>query len=245
MYVFDLDGTLYRGSEVVPGAVETLTRLRGQGSLVRFFTNNSTLTQEQYETKLRAMGFEAHASEVASSATGAARYLSSEYGSARFFLVGQPGLRETLTSVGHREVTAGELAQVVVCGLCRSFDYRLLDAAMQQVRGGAEFVATNLDATFPVEGGRFQPGAGSLAAALATCTGQGPKLIGKPEPAILLDLLAETGVPPGETLVVGDRLDTDIECGRRAGCQVHLVLSGVAEAAPPEVPSSLDLTALV
>lgn len=251
--LFDLDGTLYRGAEPIPGAVETVLALRERGVLVRYLTNNATLTREAFAAKLNAMGFPALPSEVHSSASGTAAYLTAS-GLRSAFVVGMPGLVETLRAAGASVVNAegdglvrpdGPQAEAVVVGMCKSFSYELLDSAMQQVFGGGALVATNPDATYPLEGGRFCPGAGSLVAAVATCSGTEPFVVGKPKPFLVETILREANLHPEEALVVGDRLDTDIAAGVAAGCPTFLVLSGVARELPTGQAGGADVAALL
>jgi 4-nitrophenyl phosphatase len=132
-----------------------------------------------------------------------------------------------------------------VVGICLDLTYGLLNGGMQQIRSGAEFVATNPDATFPLEDGKIVPGAGSMVAAVQTCSGAVPFVVGKPNPYLVELALREAGVEPRNALAVGDRLDTDIESGRRAGCDTHLVLTGVESSAPEGQSFSCDLFALL
>ena len=251
-YLFDLDGTIYRGDEVIPHAPETLAELRKRGALIRFLTNNSSQTQRFFAEKLNRMGIECVPDEVLSSGTGAATYLA-DNGFKSAFVVGMPGLIETLetkVAVVNRAADGSALpqaqqAETVVVGICLTFTYALLNGAMQQIMNGAKFVATNADSTFPLESGTLSPGAGSLVAAVATCSGVQPFVVGKPNTFLVTEALHEAGLNPPDALVVGDRLDTDIECGRRAGCPTHLVLTGVEKRAPEGQPFSEDLRGLL
>ena len=251
--LFDLDGTLYRGAEAIPGAVETVVELRRRGILVRYLTNNATLTRAAFAAKLGAMGFPARPEDVESSATGTAAHLVAT-GLRTAFVVGMPGLVATLREAGVRVVNADEdgkvrpeeaEAEAVVVGMCKAFDYALLDGAMSAILGGARFVATNPDATYPLEAGRLCPGAGSLVAAVQTCSGVAPFVVGKPQPFLVETILRETGLRPEEALVVGDRLDTDVAAGRAAGCPTFLVLSGVEKSIPPGQAGGADVSALL
>jgi 4-nitrophenyl phosphatase len=242
LYILDLDGTLFRGNETTPGAVETVAALRRQGAQVKFLTNNSGGTRAHYLEKLARLGFDPEPHEIYSSAIGAARYCR-EQGIEKVFAVGEPGLEETLQEAGI--VLVDERAEAVVAGICRSFTYRWMNDAMQNILAGAQFIATNADATYPVEGGRLEPGAGSIVAAIATCSGQSPTVVGKPNPYLIHLILKEAGVQPGDALVVGDRLDTDIACGAAAGCPTHLVLCGVTQEAPAAQRWSADLRGLL
>ena len=239
--LFDLDGTLYRGDEAIPGAAETDRALRSRGVLVRYVTNNATLEREAFVAKLNGMGFPAGAHEIVSSATGTAAYLK-DAALESAFVVGMPGLVATLRKAGIGVVNAGadgavvpqgESAQAVVVALCRTFTYDLLEGAMTEIAGGARFVATNPDKTIPLGGGHDAPGAGSLVAAVQACTGVEPTVVGKPKPFLIETILREAGLKPEEALVVGDRDDTDLAAGRAAGCPTYLVLTGVERRIPP------------
>ena len=244
LYIFDLDGTLYRGSEPIPGAADTLAELRNRGSLIRFLTNNSGMPPEAQAAKLTQMGFQASTEEVLSSGMGAAIYLN-EHRLDRAYVVGEPGLVEVLESKGIRQVGAEEECDAVVVGICRSLTYALVNQAMQRILAGAHFVATNTDATYPMEEGRLVPGAGSIVAAIQTCSGVEPTIIGKPN-TFLVDLtLRLTGCKADDALVVGDRFETDIVSGQRAGCDTLLVLTGVSKVAPPGQNSAPSLNILL
>lgn len=242
-YIFDLDGTLYRGNEAIPYAVDSVRSLSDQGALIRYVTNNSTQTREYFAEKLSRMGFPATHHQVVSSASGTAEYLVSQ-GLESAYVVGESGLGETLTEYGI-QVTEDSNVDAVVVGLCRHFSYDLMNEAMQRIRAGAKFVATNPDVTFPQEGGRFTPGAGSIVAAIQACSQTAPVIVGKPHPFLITATLAAAGLSPHECLVVGDRMDTDIDAGRAAGCPTFLVLTGVETVIPVGQAGSEDLRTLV
>lgn len=230
LYIFDLDGVLYRGEEPIEGAGQTVAALRKRRAKIRFLTNNSSLTREQYAQKLRRLGFEAVADEVYSSAFGAAKYISSRGGTTAY-VVGEHGLKEEISSVGVNLKTKPEdSAEWVVVGITWHLNYEMLDEAQWRIRNGASFLATNTDATYPDSGDRLRPGAGAIVAAVATAAGRAPDVvIGKPGPILVEMIFGETGLPPAETLLVGDRVDTDIVCAQRAGCDSALVLTGVTQ----------------
>jgi 4-nitrophenyl phosphatase len=244
LYIFDLDGTLYRGSEAIPGAAETVAQLKAGGALVRFLTNNSSQTPDAQSAKLVSMGIEAKPEEILTSAVGTAQYLA-EHVLKRAYIVGEPGLVEILASRGIHAADAEEECDAVVVGICRSFTYDLMNQAMQRLLKGAAFVATNTDATYPMEGGRVVPGAGSIVAAVRTCSGREPVVIGKPNPFLVEMVLRETGVAAADALVIGDRYETDILSGQAAGCDTLLVLTGVTREAPPGQLSSQSLLELL
>ncbi|MFN8140519.1 MAG: HAD-IIA family hydrolase [Fimbriimonadales bacterium] len=224
LYVFDLDGVLYRGDELIPGAVETVAQLRSEQKLVRFLTNNSSETRESRAQKLTAMGFEATPQEVYTSAFGASKIL----GATSAFVVGEEGLREELHSGGTKVITQHDFAEWVVVGICWNFTYQMLDEAQRRIRDGSKFMATNRDNTFPDSGGRIKPGAGSIVSAIEAAAGRPPDVVvGKPEPFLLEHILVDASIGPDKCLVIGDRLDTDVACANRAGCDSALVLTGV------------------
>lgn len=239
-YAFDLDGTLYRGTEVVPGAPEALRALREKGAKILFLTNNSGLTKADYVAKLTKLGFEAVGEEVVTSAQAAADYCA-ENGLRRVGVVGEPGLVQTLRDTGIEVANADdsglvkagdERVDALVSGICReALSYRLLDYAMQIAMRTGTYIACNKDLTYPVEDGKFSPGSGAIVAAIEACSAVTPILVGKPKPAMLLVALGKAGIDPEETLLVGDRMDTDIECGKAAGCDTALVLTGVTQTA--------------
>ncbi len=254
LYIFDLDGTLYRGQEAVPHAVETVRELRQQGAQIRYLTNNSGQTRQAYIDKLVGMGFEANPKDIYSSAIASAKYCD-EMGFDEIFAVGEPGLIATLHQAGLRVInandmgeatsTASAVAKALVVGIHRHFTYDIMLAGMQQVLQGARFIATNADATYPLEQNRLVPGAGAIVASLRTCTGIEPYVVGKPNPYITELVLKDAGVAASDALVVGDRQETDIESGIRAGVDTHLVLTGVTKKAPEGQSASEDLRALL
>jgi 4-nitrophenyl phosphatase len=239
--IFDLDGTLFRGEEPIPGAARVLENLRARGIFIRYLTNNSSQTRETYAAKLTRLGFQATPEECYSSAVGTAAHLMSE-GLHSAFVIGEPGLKSTLSET-EIDLESLEPAAVVV-GICKSFNYDVMNQAMQFIRGGSRFVATNADPTYPVEGGHFIPGSGSIVAAIQTCSETEPFIVGKPNPYLVDLILRDAGVEAKDALVVGDRMDTDIEAGKRAGCPTLLVLTGAAVQAPEGqawLPSVADI----
>jgi 4-nitrophenyl phosphatase len=239
-YAFDLDGTLYRGNEVVPGAQEAIANLESRGAKILYVTNNSGLMRADYVTKLAKFGFTTSVDQVVTSGLVAAHHCRAN-GLSKVFVVGEPGLVGTLREQGVEVVNADETGRVnldwndtqaVVSGICRdALSYRLLDAAMQVAIKTQTYVACNGDLTYPVENGRFCPGSGAIVAAIEACSGVKAIVVGKPQPTILVDPLWNLGIDPADTLMVGDRMDTDIACGIAAGADTCLVLSGVTQEA--------------
>ena len=223
--LFDLDGVLYRGEGVVPSAPPTLAALRVRGVRPVFLTNNSSRTPLQVAEKLRGIGIEAEPGEVVTSALATAELLA-ERGGGRAFVIGQDGVREALTGVGIRILDGEpEEADLVVVGYDGGATYGSLKRASLLVQRGARLVATNADGSYPAADGLW-PGAGALLAVITTTTGAEPEIVGKPF-APLYEAGRRRG-GGGRPLVVGDRLDTDIEGAARLGWDSMLVLTGVS-----------------
>jgi HAD superfamily hydrolase (TIGR01457 family) len=230
--LFDLDGVLYRGEEVVPAAPPTLAAIRRTRVRPVFLTNNSSRTPEQVADKLRGFGIPADPAEVVTSALATAELLAAG-GGGRAFVVGEEGVRRALVDVGI-EVVDGEpmQADLVVVGFDGAATYERLKEACLLVQRGARLVATNADASYPAADGLW-PGAGALLAVITTTTGAEPEVVGKPFPPLLEAGLRRGG--GGRVLVVGDRLDTDIEGAVRLGWDSLLVLTGVSTREEAEV----------
>ncbi len=231
IWVFDLDGVIWRGDSAIPGAAECVAALQKRGCRAMFASNNSTRTPQYFADKLGKLNIQATPTDIVTSTTVTVSYLRARFpDGGRIFIVGEAGLRAQLESAGF-EVTQrniGELEKViaVVAGLAREFCYADLARAQTYILGGALFVATNRDATFPVENGVL-PGAGAVISALETASCQTPATMGKPEPTMLLQIIKEAGLQPSEVVMVGDRLDTDIACAHRAGIASVWVATGV------------------
>jgi 4-nitrophenyl phosphatase len=225
--IVDMDGVLYRGDELISGTAEFITFLRREGIAFVLATNNSTKTPRQFVDKLAGMGVAIAPDEVLTSALATAGHLAEiARPGTRVFMVGQDGLRAALKDKGFDLVEAG--AEYVVAGMDFTICYERLARATLQIRAGARFIGTNPDKTFPSERG-IVPGAGSLLAFLEAATGVAPEVIGKPGTAMMAQALARMNARPEATAVLGDRLETDILAGRRAGLATLLVLSGITD----------------
>lgn len=228
--LLDLDGVVYLGGAAVPGAPQALGKAAAAGMRLAFVTNNSSRTPSAIAAQLSALGVPAGPGDVVTSAQAAARLLAGRLpaGSA-VLVVGGMGLRAALRERGLRPVSvAAERPAAVVQGYSPDISYSLLTEGALAVADGAWFVASNGDATMPTTRGR-QPGNGALSQVIATATGQQPVVAGKPEPPLHAEAVARTGAR--RPLVVGDRLDTDIEGAVRAGADSLLVLTGVTRPA--------------
>jgi glycerol 3-phosphatase-2 len=225
-FLFDLDGVLYRGDRAVPGAAETLTALREAGREVIFLTNNSARTPHAVAEKLEGMGIRADPSGVVTSAMAAASMLE---GVRSAFVIGEEGLRAALAEAG-MEVLGGEPARAdaVVIGWDRTFDYDALRIASVLVQRGARLYATNTDASYPAPGGELWPGAGALVAAVEATTGVRAEAGGKPQAPLFEAALDRAGTRPARTLMVGDRVETDLVGAARVGIDGAAVFSGAS-----------------
>jgi glycerol-1-phosphatase len=250
--LLDLDGVVYVGAAAVTGAPDSLAKAAAAGMRVAFVTNNASRTPSAIAAQLAGLGVPATASDVITSAQAGARLLAERLPpGAPVLVVGGMGLRVAVRERGFRPVSvAQDRPAAVIQGYTPDLSYSLLAEGALAVQVGALFVISNADLTLPTPRGR-QPGNGSLSRVIATATGQEPLVAGKPEPPLHAEAVARTGAR--HPLVVGDRLDTDIEGAVRAGADSLLVLTGVtrpldAVLAPPQQrPSYLarDLSGLL
>lgn len=241
-FIFDMDGVLYRGKAPLPGVRDLFNALTVRGIPFLLATNNSMATPAAYVQRMADMGVEVSEGNVQTSATATRDYLLGELPpDARILTVGMPALAEQLfsgTSFQQATEDSTDPVAAVVVGLDLEFTYAKLRRAMEAIRGGARFVATNADATLPIEGG-VQPGAGSIVAAIATASQVQPVIVGKPETLMMTKGIEVLGVASGDVVMVGDRLDTDIASGHRAGLRTALVLTGVSQRADLETAEIL------
>lgn len=225
--VFDLDGTLYRGSVAIEGADAAVRAVEEAGWRVILATNNSTRHRREVVAHVhRITGLDIPPERVVTSADAAAAAMRPD--DAPAFVVGASGLRRTLEEAGIALTEDPDEARGVVVGLDRAFDYARLAAACRAVLSGARLVATNGDTTFPGDQGP-EPGAGAMVAAIVAVTGAEPLVAGKPNEPMREAVAAV--LSPGLTVVVGDRVDTDIAFAARSGWASILVLTGVTDAA--------------
>ena len=221
--IFDLDGVLYRGEEPVPGAGAALTKLAEAGFEMVFVTNNSTRTPEETAGKIYGLtGFAAEATQVVSSGQAAASMLTAEEGPV--LLLGAAGVEPALAERGFGITSEWREAASVIVGLDPGLSYPRLTAAVMAVANGARFLATNIDATYPTPEGLW-PGAGALVAAVEAATGVEPEVAGKPHDP--MRRLLRQRLAPGESMVIGDRPETDLVLGNTEGWTTVLVLTGV------------------
>ncbi len=224
--LLDLDGVVYLAEEPVPGAPEALAQARARGMRLAFVTNNASRNPDQVAALLIRVGVPAEPAEVVTSAQAAAHYLADRYPSgAKVLVVGGAALSQAVAERGLTPVSsATESPVAVVQGFFPDLTWRDLAEGAIAIREGAFWLATNTDTTVPSPRGPL-PGNGALVAALQHATGKQPPATGKPDPAMHRESVERSGAR--SPLVVGDRLDTDIEGASRVGCPSLLVLSGV------------------
>ncbi|MFQ5520668.1 MAG: HAD-IIA family hydrolase [Candidatus Methylomirabilia bacterium] len=233
-WLFDLDGTVYRGEELIPGAPEVIRTLREAGRRVVFLSNKPIQTREEYAKKLTRLGIRTGADEVVNSSLVLARYLARHDPGASCFVIGEPPLTAELRAHGLRLLETPDV-QWVVIAFDRTFTYAKLNLALQAVRRGARLIATNPDRTCPTESGEIPDCAGMIAAVEAVSGARVEVVVGKPSPLILEAALDVLGLPASACVMVGDRIETDIAMGRALGLATILVLSGVTKAEDPRV----------
>lgn len=231
-FLLDLDGTIYLGPTPIPGAPEFIAFLKSTGRKHLFFTNNPSSDATAYAKKLCAMGIPAEPGDILTSGEATARYLAGQTSYRRLFVLGTPSFEAELQRHGLEVVTAKPDA--VVLSFDKTLTYAKLEAAALFLAKGLPYIATNPDAVCPTEYG-YIPDCGAMAALLEKATGRVPQYIGKPNAEMVAMGLEKLGVTADQTAMVGDRLYTDMEMGRRAGITRILVLSG--ETKEGDIPS--------
>ncbi|MFB6251892.1 MAG: HAD-IIA family hydrolase [Halobellus sp.] len=232
--IFDVDGTVVRGDEPIPGAKVGVDAVEAAGIRRLFVSNNPTKPPEAYEARLERAGFRVDADEVLTAGTLTAEYLSEHHADDRIAVVGEPGLLELLSARGlsiERLDSSGELRQTpdtLVASLDREFDYEMLRACLWLLRREqVAFLGTDPDIVIPAPEGDV-PGSGAVIDAIANVAGRDPSaMLGKPSETARAMALERLDLPPADVLVVGDRLDTDIALGSQAGMTTALVRTGV------------------
>ena len=225
-YLIDLDGVIYRGNELLPGAKEFIAWLKANNKKFLFLTNNSFASETQVLEKLIGLGIVTDTSHLLSAGEAAVQNIARRFPGALVYLVGEQPLNDLLRQYQLQVADVDSLqADVVLVGLDRHFDYKKLTGAVLAVRAGAHFITINRDPLLPVEGG-FLPGCGTMAAAIEAGCGVTPEVVGKPEPLLLQEAMRIFGSNPSETVMIGDSLTVDIQGGKAAGTHTLLVLSG-------------------
>lgn len=222
--IIDMDGVLYLGDRPMPRLCEFFAFLRQRPIRFILATNNSTRSAQEYVDKLARMGVTVYPSEILVSGQATARFLARQYPKGtRAHVFGMPSLKEAMTDEGF--ILADDDVQLVVASMDRGVTYEKLKRATLLIRAGARFIATNLDPTNPSEEGLL-PGTGAMIAALETASETRATIIGKPEPTMYQLAMEQMDACPETTAAIGDRVDTDIVGGKRAGLTTICVLSG-------------------
>ncbi|MCO6452958.1 MAG: HAD-IIA family hydrolase [Caldilineales bacterium] len=228
VWLIDMDGVVYRGSEPLPGAAAFIAALQETKTPFLFLTNNATKTPDQSLDRLARMDINVSEREIFTSALATAAYLCRHYPPPQnVVVVGGQGIRVALTDAGYNLASSADEADLVVSALDQSVTYAHLAEATLAINRGCPWIATNADPSLPSERGDL-PGAGAIIALLAAATGRDPLVIGKPETGIFTQALAQLRAAPGEAVMLGDRLTTDILGGHNAGLMTMCVLTGIA-----------------
>ncbi|MBL0345723.1 HAD-IIA family hydrolase [Candidatus Villigracilis affinis] len=234
--ILDMDGVIWKADAPIGDLPSTFKRIRERGLKFVFATNNGTKTPEEYQQKLAELGVDIDPSQVVTSAMGIAFMLAQKYPrGTKIFMIGEDGIRVALEEKGFEilSVENAPQAQAFVMGIDRSINFQKVAEATLLVRAGIPFYTTNTDKTFPTPRGEI-PGSGAWISVIQTATNVEPIIAGKPFPFLMELSLKKLGTRKDETLVVGDRLETDIAAGQSVGCPTALVLSGVSTKAQAE-----------
>lgn len=222
-YLIDMDGVIYRGSQLIPGANRFIEKLRDADIPFLFLTNNSQRTRRDIATRLQRMGMPAEERHVFTCAMATARYLARQKPNGTAFVIGEGGLLTALHSNGFSVVDRDP--DYVVVGEGRTLNFEMVEAALGMILGGAKLIATNLDPNCPTQHG-LRPGCGAIVAMLEAAAGVKAFSVGKPSPVMLRAARKELGLSTDETIVIGDTMETDILGGVQLGYKTILVLTG-------------------
>jgi len=222
--IFDLDGTVYRGDEEIPGAARLVSRLKTLGLRTLFVTNRANRLPERIHAHLRQLGISCSADDILTSGEATAEYLRP----GSVYLIGEDGIRDPLRARGF--IFTDTKPDYVIVSFDREFSYAKLKLASTLILGGAQYVATNPDAALRVPEG-VVPGTGAIVAAVTAATGATPLVVGKPEPRILEIALRRMRLGPDTVLTVGDNLETDIPASLKAGIISILIMTGISTSA--------------
>jgi len=228
-FIFDLDGTVYRGDHLIPRADVVIRLLKEKGRKVVFLSNKPIQTREDYAEKLTRLGIPSQPDEVINSTLVMTNYLKKNAPQAKLFVIGETPFIEELKRAGFTITDEPRKIEYVVVALDRLFDYRKLNIAYQAIKMGAHFVATDPDRTCPVEGGEIPDSAGMIAAIEAVTGRRVEIVVGKPSTIMIQTVLNVLGLRPEDCIIIGDQLETDIKMGKEAGMATGIVLTGVTD----------------
>lgn len=223
-YLVDMDGVLVRGRTVIPGAQEFVQRLKAREAKFLVLTNNPIYVPADLAHRLHVIGLDIGAEHIFTSALATAMFLKTQRGPRTAFVIGESGLTSALHEAGF--VITDYKPQYVVLGETQTYNLEMVTKAVRLVAAGAKFIATNPDPSGPAEGG-IVPACGAMAALIEAATGRSPFFVGKPNPLMMRTALNYIDAHSEQTVMVGDRMDTDIVAGVQAGMETVLVLTGV------------------
>jgi NagD protein len=230
-YLIDMDGVIYRGSTLIPGAAQWIAELRDAGTRFMFLTNNSQRTRRDVATRLARMGIAAEEAHIFTCAMATARFLARQRPGGTAYVIGEGGLLAALHRNGYSIVDQDP--DYVIVGEGRAFNYEMIETALQMIERGAKLIATNLDPHCPTQNGS-RPGCGAIVSMLEAATGRAAFSVGKPSPVMFRFACEELDLEPENVTVIGDTMDTDILGGVQMGCRTILALSGGTTAADLE-----------
>jgi NagD protein len=227
-WLTDMDGVLIHEGNLIPGADEFIRRLStaadNSGKRFLVLTNNSIYTQRDLRARLLATGIDLPEDAIWTSALATAQFLDTQRPSGTAYVIGEAGLTTAMHNVGY--ILTEKEPDYVVLGETRTYSFEAITRAIRLINDGARFIATNPDATGPSLEGAL-PACGSVAALITKATGVEPYFVGKPNPLMMREALNRIGAHSESTVMIGDRMDTDVLCGLEAGLRTILVLSGV------------------
>ena len=223
-YITDMDGVLARGATLIPGAAEFIHKLQDHGVEYLVLTNNPLYTPRDLAHRLKTNGLEIPMERLFTSAMATARFLQSQRPNGTAYVIGESGLTEAIHEAGY--VITDIQPEYVVLGETHTYNITQITKAIRLIVDGARFIATNPDSSGPSERG-IVPACGAMAALVEKASGKAPFFVGKPNPLMMRTALNYLGVHSEDTIMVGDRMDTDIVAGVESGMETILVLSGV------------------
>ena len=224
-YLMDMDGVLVHEEHLIPGADKLVEELGAREIRFLVLTNNSIYTPRDLRARLRRTGLDVPETSIWTSALATAMFLDSQRPEGSAFVIGEAGLTTALHEIGY--VLTDRDPDYVVLGETRTYSFTAITTAIRLVEQGARFIATNPDATGPSREGSL-PATGSVAALIERATGHAPYFVGKPNPLMMRSALRSLGAHSESTLMIGDRMDTDVRSGLEAGLQTILVMSGIS-----------------
>jgi len=225
-FLIDMDGVIYRSSQLIPGAVRFIRLLQEYHIPFLFLTNNSQRTRRDVATKLQRMGMPVEEHHIFTCAMATARFLASQKPSGTAYVIGEGGLLTALHNNGYAVVD--KLPDYVVVGEGRTLSFEMLEQAVQMVMGGAKLIATNLDPNCPTQHST-RPGCGAIVSLIEVATGIKAFSVGKPSPVMMRTARKELGMATSETIMIGDTMETDIQGGVQMGYRTILVLTGTTK----------------